>query len=174
MNAITIHIAQQDHIDDLNAIVKDMGKTKAPQYFQDGLKRQDQGKANTWIINLDNQPAGYCLLNWEPKYNLYRKLDIPEIQDLNILPAFRRRGLATALIEHCENKAREKGKTQIGISYGLDASYGPAQRLYTKLGYVPDGCGVTYDRAPVRFGNIHPIDDDLCLMMVKELSIKAP
>ena len=169
MDGIAIHEAGQENLPDLRAIAEGMKSAKSVDYFEIGLERQKQGQANTLILMVDNVPAGYCLLNWEPKYGLYQKLGIPEIQDLNILPDFRRRGLATALICHCETLARNKGLEQIGISYGLDASYGPAQRLYTKLGYMPDGNGVTYDRAGVNFGEMRPIDDDLCLMMVKDL-----
>jgi hypothetical protein len=50
---------------------------------------------------------------------------------------------------------------------GLSADYGAAQRLYHKLGYEPDGNGVTYDRAPVTPGQKYPLDDDLALMLVK-------
>ena len=57
----------------------------------------------------------------------------------------------------------------MGISVALGASYGPAQRLYATLGYMPDGNGVTYDRMAVGFGEMRPVDDDLCLMMVKDL-----
>lgn len=142
---------------------------KPDGYFERCLEEQEEGRRIVLIAEMDGEAAGYGMLNWEPQYALYKKLGIPEIQDLNVVPAFRRRGAATAMIHHCEALARERGCTQIGISVGLYAGYGPAQRLYVSLGYVPDGYGVTYDRQPVAPMEMRPVDDDLCLMMVRDL-----
>ena len=122
------------------------------------------------LMAFKNKTAvAFGILNFEPKYNLYKKLDIPEIQDLNVMPDAREQGVATALVEAFENLARDQGLESIGISVGLTKDYGPAQRLYCKLGYIPDGCGITYDREGVKYGVPYPADDDLCLMMVKDL-----
>jgi hypothetical protein len=40
-----------------------------------------------------------------------------------------------------ERTAIEHGKNIMGIGFGLTADYGAAQRLYPKLGYIPDGRG---------------------------------
>ncbi len=100
---------------------------------------------------------------------LYKKLDIPEIQDLNVASNYRQQGIATKMIESFENLARDQGAEYIGISVGLTKDYGPAQRLYNKLGYAPDGNGITYDRAAVSHGQRVLVNDDLCLMLLKEL-----
>ena len=122
------------------------------------------------LIAFKNKTAvAFGILNFEPKYALYKKLEIPEIQDLNVIPEAREQGVATALVEAFENLARDQGLESIGISVGLTKDYGPAQRLYVRLGYMPDGCGITYDREGVTFGTPYPVDDDLCLMMVKTL-----
>ena len=113
--------------------------------------------------------VAFGILNFEPKYALYKKLEIPEIQDLNVMPDAREQGVATALVAAFENLACDQGLESIGISVGLTKDYGPAQRLYCKLGYIPDGGGVTYDREGVTVGQVYPADDDLCLMMVKDL-----
>ncbi|MCK6417959.1 MAG: GNAT family N-acetyltransferase [Alphaproteobacteria bacterium] len=113
--------------------------------------------------------VGYCIFNRKPKYAYYRAHLIPEIQDIKVLPEYRQRGIATALIETCEKMARQEGFKAIGISFGLHAGFGPAQRLYIKLGYRPDGQGVTYDRKIVTAGEFKPVDDQLCLMLVKDL-----
>lgn len=110
---------------------------------------------------------GACYLNWEPKYGLYRRMRLPEIQDLRVLPGYRKRGVGGGLIRAAEDMARGKGHTGIGISVGLNADFGAAQRLYIGLGYMPDGHGVTYEREPVPAGEKRPIDDDLALMLLK-------
>lgn len=121
------------------------------------------------IASKNNQDVGFGILNFEPKYSLYKKLEIPEIQDLNVVPDMCKQGVATALLEVFENIVRDQGADSIGISVGLTKDYGAAQRLYCKLGYIPDGYGVTYDREGVTKGQSCALDDDLALMMLKEL-----
>ena len=73
------------------------------------------------------------------------------------------------MIDYCENLARDKGYEHMGIGVGMDTSYGPAQQLYVRRGYIPDGNGLTYDRKPIAKGDFKPIDDDISLMMMKDL-----
>ena len=110
--------------------------------------------------------GGYYL-NWAPKYSLYRRMKLPELQDLRVLQDHRRKGVATALIAKAEDMARQSGANGLGISVGLYADYGAAQRLYVRLGFMPDGMGITYDRETVQPGEKRPVDDDLALMMLK-------
>lgn len=142
---------------------------KDPAYFDRCLERQDKGEIDLYIARDEQEPCGYCILSWDPKYTLYQRMNIPEIQDLNIVTAKRRRGYGRTLITFCEDTVREKGYKHIGIGVGVHASYGPAQRLYFDLGYKPDGHGVNYDRQVVDFGALKPVDDQLCIMMIKPL-----
>ncbi len=146
-----------------------MRQAKDANYFELNLNEQDNGFREIFIAMYEGRNAGYCILNWEPKYGFFKAQGIPETQDLNILPQFRRRGLATAIIRHCEGLAQGRGLETMGISVGLHGAFGPAQILYTKLGYIPDGQGITYDRRIVGSGEFRAMDDNLCLMMVKTL-----
>lgn len=145
----------------------DLLLTLKPQPDRDFFNICFEKKCDVFIIYINEKAAGYGLLNHEPKYNLYQKLGFPEIQDVNILPQFRQKGLATRLIQHMEIIAKSKGCDGVGISVGLFKDYGPAQRLYMKLGYQPDGFGITHDRQAVDAYQLYPVDDDLCLMMLK-------
>ncbi len=167
--ALQIRRAGTADTESLSAIAAANNSHKESDYFLRCLEEQAVGRRIVFIGFLDDAAAGYGMLNWQPQYALYRRLGIPEIQDLNVRPECRRRGVASALIAQCEAEAVQAGKTDMGISAGLYPDYGPAQRLYVRLGYIPDGNGVTYDRQPVRPGEIRPVDDDLCLMMVKNL-----
>jgi len=109
---------------------------------------------------------GFAILNHAPKYAPYKRLNIPEIQDVFVLPDCRGQGIATALIIHCENQVLGD---MVGISVPVSGEFGVAQRLYYKLGYIPDGNGVTYDREVVCHDSSIKVDSDLCLMMVKGL-----
>lgn len=120
------------------------------------------------IARVDGVDCGCAQLNFNPRYSLYSKLGYPEIQDVAVLPEYRNRGIATAMIKHFEAIARDKGCENIGISVGITREFGPAQRLYFKLGYEPDGYGVTYDRTPVEGARLYA-PDGLCLMLLKAL-----
>lgn len=122
-----------------------------------------------FIASVKEQDAGFAILNYTSRYQPFRRMNIPEIQDLNVLPDMRQRGIASAIIAACEEAAREEGCTEIGLGVGLAASYGPAQRLYVKMGYMPDGSGAMYDHKAPDKARSYPLDDDFCLMLVKAL-----
>lgn len=139
-------------------------------YYLHVLERTQKGEIDIVIADLRGEPCGYALLNWQPKYAYFKKFGLPEIQDLNVLRDYRRQGVGAQIIGFCENLAREKGHKEMGIGVGLDHTFGAAQRLYARLGYIPDGAGVTYDRKQVAVGEFYPIDMNLSLMMHKNLS----
>ncbi len=138
-------------------------------YYERCFERQSLHELEVVVSLFDSMAIGYVILNWQPKYAYFKKLELPEIQDLNVIPEYRRRGVGQALIEFCERLAIEKGYDEVGIGVGLDSSYGAAQRIYARLGYIPDGQGISYDRKQVTAGEFRPIDDNLCLMMTKKL-----
>lgn len=153
-----IRAASRDDIPLLEAIAARMGVRAAAGYFE---KCFDEGR-DIFIA----EGAGYVQLNRAPNYAPFRRAGIPEVQDLCVAPDFRRRGIGNALVARCEAAA---GTEMIGISVGLYAAYGPAQRLYVRRGYVPDGAGVAYDDVPVRGGEMRVVDDLLTLKLVKSL-----
>lgn len=150
-------------------MVMAMGSAKDIDYFERNFGHQDKGERDILVMRYQLKNAGYCIFNRQPKYAFFQKMGIPEIQDLNVLPEFRRQGIGAAGIAYCEALARREGYEQIGIGVGLYSSYGAAQKLYFAQGYIPDGNGVTYDRKPVAAGEFRMVDDNLCLMMVKTL-----
>jgi GNAT superfamily N-acetyltransferase len=164
-----VTLSSQKDVESLHALFEGVGFHKPKDYYHRSFVEVNEGKRLIFAAKLDGRVVGYCMLNWKPKYHFFRKFGIPEVQDLNVIPIARRKGVATALINYCENLVRTRGHEQIGIGVGLLSDYGPAQRLYASMGYIPDGCGVTYDRQPVMHSEIRPFDDDLCLMMVKDL-----
>ena len=115
------------------------------------------------------RPLGYGNLVWSPGYEPFRTAGIPEINNLGVDVNVRNRGVCTALIHYFEDRAREAGKTMMGIGVGLYPDYGPAQRLYAKLGYRPDGRGVAYAERTVAPMEMVRLDDDLVLWLTKPL-----
>ena len=171
MESIKIRTATTDDISKLWDMLISMGAARADGYYDSALEHQSKGLKSVFIASLDGQDAAWCMLTWQPKYAFFRKMEIPEIQDLNVLPDFRRRGVANFMIDHCENLARGKGCEYMGIGVGMDASYGAAQQLYVRRGYVPDGNGLTYDRKTLAKGDFKPVDDDMSLMLIKSLQM---
>jgi GNAT superfamily N-acetyltransferase len=108
-------------------------------------------------------------LLWLSAYSPFRELGIPEIQDLVVAESRRGQGVATRIIVALEDRARLRGHKQIGLGVGLYADYGPAQRLYLRLGYMPDGRGLTYRTLPAPGGANVRVDDDLLVWLVKSL-----
>ena len=164
---ITIDRCKDGDIRALEALLSAMGKQIDEGYFEFCLQEQQAGRRELYILRKDGKDCGYGILNWTPRYSLYKRLGIAEVQDVNVIPEYRRQGIASNFIEYCEKTAQDKGHEMIGISVGLTADYGAAQALYVKRGYIPDGNGVSYDREAVSSGDNLPIDDDLCLMLIK-------
>lgn len=54
--------------------------------------------------------------------------------------------VGTNLVRAAETIAARAGKTLIGIGVAQEDNYTAAQRLYPKLGYVPDGRGTKSTR----------------------------
>jgi ribosomal protein S18 acetylase RimI-like enzyme len=166
---LIIRNAQRNDLALILDITGKMGSRHDAAHYEQSLDLQEAGERAVLLAFCGEKVAGFVMLSWAPKYAYYRAEGIPEIQDLNVLPGFRQRGYGRAMISYCEDLVRVRGYRQIGIGVGLTPSYGAAQRLYVKMGYVPDGFGVTYDRQIVRAGEFRPIDDEMSLMMVKKL-----
>lgn len=146
----------------LEAVLKSRSET-------DFVEKLLQSGRSVMLGFIDGRAGGYAVVNWTPSYNLFARLNIPELQDLNVLPDDRGQGLGRAIVAACEDLARQRGHTQMGLAVGLTRSYGAAQRLYVRMGYEPDGYGITCDRESVSAGQICAVDDNLCLMMLREL-----
>ena len=109
---------------------------------------------------------GYVTVKWRSDYPAFAECEIPEIQDFNVLPPFRRRGIGTLLLERAEALIAARSPV-VGIGVGLTSDYGPAQRLYARRGYLPDGRGIAATHAAVAPGQVVRVDDDLVLYLNK-------
>jgi len=125
------------------AAFADMNKTQA-QYERYWLQNL-AGTRLTLLAELAGEVVGYTNLIWAPDYAAFRAQGIPEINDMNVVTPLRCRGIGTRMIAAAEAIARERGVEIIGIGVGITPDYAIAQRLYPKLGYIPDGTGVHDD-----------------------------
>ena len=146
-----------------------IGWSKPREQNERYFAEQEAGERQVWVAEVDGRFAGYVTLNWRPAYPPFRDEGIPEIQDLNVLPELRRRGIGAALLDSAEAAAGERVAT-VGIAVGLGGEYGPAQRLYVRRGYVPDGRGIAWRGRTVGYGEQVSVDDDLVLCFTRRLA----
>lgn len=146
------------------------GYAKPEGYFRSYLEQQQAGEIQVFVAHENDAYCGHCKLVWESNYPFFREHNIPETQDLNVLPRRRNQGIGTALIEASETAAASRGD-YIGIGVGLHPGYNNAQRRYVQLGYIPDGHGVHYRTEPVEMGKSYRFDDDLALYFTKQVGI---
>lgn len=156
----------QEDIAHIVSAFTDIGWNKPPSLYQKYLKEQKNDQRCVWVAFKNNDFAGYVTLKWHSDYLPFREQNIPEISDLNVLPKFRKQGVATALLDRIEIEALKESPI-VGIGVGLSSDYGDAQKLYIKCGYIPDGRGITHNYQPVHFGDTVHLDDDLVLWFRK-------
>jgi GNAT superfamily N-acetyltransferase len=170
-NEATVQIRLLDDNDPPSIAVAfaNMGWSKPETQFRRYLQEQAAGTRTCFIATVDGQFAGYVTVNWQPNYAEFVDLNIPEVQDLNVLTRYRRKGVASRLLDRAEGEAALRSAF-VGIGVGLHPGYSAAQRLYVKRGYIPDGRGITYRNRFVEEGASVVVDDDLVMHFTKQLS----
>jgi GNAT superfamily N-acetyltransferase len=134
------------------------------------LAEHTRGLRVVLLADTSETIVAYGSLAWASQNPSFRSAGIPEIQDLVVAEDHRRTGLGTRLIRALEARAKDAGYSQVGIGVGLYRDYGAAQRLYCRLGYVPDGQGVSYKNLGVPPLSKVRVDDDLVLWLVRQLA----
>ena len=133
------------------------------------LSEQTAGTRIACLARLEGLLIGYGSLLKNSKYPSFKSSRIPEIHDVWISDEYRGHGFGKQLICHLERLAQKENYQSVGLGVGLYKDYGRAQKLYTQLGYVPDGGGVTYQYQATIPGNSYPLDDDFVIWLKKKL-----
>lgn len=168
--AFEIRLLEEHDVQPVSAAFEAAGwKNKPPALFERYLTEQDDGRRIVLLALLGGEVAGYLTVDWRPAYPPFRQKGIPEIQDFNVLPPLRRRGIGTRLMDEAERRIAERSSVA-GIGFGMTGDYGAAQRLYVKRGYIPDGTGLWYRDRYVSPGDRVTADDDLVLFLTKRLT----
>ncbi|WP_237391722.1 GNAT family N-acetyltransferase [Paenibacillus dendrobii] len=137
-------------------------------YYERCLAENREGTRITLMAFCGDELAGCCHLLHRSKYPYFQEHNIPEINDLNVFPEFRRNHIASTIFDEFERIAAQSYAC-IGLGVGLYEDYGNAQRMYTSRGYVLDGQGMTYNNQKVVPGQPVMVDDDLLLYLIKKL-----
>lgn len=147
------------------------GWHKTKEQYDYYLQEHENKNRVVLVAEYDNEFAGYLTVTWQSDYRLFADQTIPEIVDLNVLKRFQKKGIATQLIEESEKIVKENHSV-IGIRVGLLEGYGNAQKLYVKMGYVPDGLGISKDNHFYEYFEKLTINDDLVMGLTKNLGKK--
>lgn len=137
------------------------------QYLRYWLESRD-GKRVVLLAEHEGEFAGYVTIVWESDYPPFLEAGIPEIVDFNVLVKFRRLKIGTALMDEAERRIVLRSPIA-GLGVCMHVGYGPAQRLYARRGYAPDGRGIFNHGDYPDYGVQVKIDDDLGLYLTKQL-----
>ncbi len=137
--------------------------------YMSRLKERSEGRCFALTAEFEGRPAGYVYVYLRADEGPFKDKGWPVIVDFNVLKKYRRRGIGGRLMDAAERIAGGYADT-VCLGVGLCSSYGAAQRMYVRRGYIPDGSGVWYrGRQCVQYETVCTVDDDLILFLYKKL-----
>ena len=130
------------------------------------FKEQESGEREALVAEVEGALAGYITILPCAKQGPFAEI-YPELSDFNVFEPFQNQGIGNLLMEEAEKRVKlVSDKVTLGV--GLHSGYGPAQRLYIRRGYIPDGSGVWYRNQPLEMNATSQNNDDLVLYLSKE------
>ena len=99
-----------------------IGWDKPPALYHHYLAQQEEGRRLAWVAEWHGEFAGYVTLLWTSAYGPFADRQIPEVEDLNVLPRHRLERIGNALLDRAET-------SRIGAQYGGRHRSGPLRRL---------------------------------------------
>src|SRR5215210_3986229 len=165
MKNLAIRLLEARDVPPISAAFDSLGWNKPRSQYERYLSEQQRGVRAVFVALVDDAFAGYVSVNGNPTYPPFRDEGIPQIQDFNVLPRFRRQGIGTQLMDEVSQRS-----TVAGIGVGMSPDYGAAQRLYVLRGYVPDAQGLTRSGSPVKHGDDIVVNEALVLYLTKSLT----
>ncbi|MEZ7620913.1 GNAT family N-acetyltransferase [Streptococcus sp. 27098_8_23] len=131
------------------------------------FKEQECGEREVLVAEVESALAGYITILPCAKQGPFAEI-YPELSDFNVFEPFQNQGIGNLLLEEAEKRVKLiSDKVTLGV--GLHSGYGPAQRLYIKRGYIPDGTGVWYQNHQPAMNAVCEDIGDLVLYLSKNL-----
>ena len=128
---------------------------------------QECGEREVLVAEVGGALAGYVTILPCAKQGPFAEI-YPELSDFNVFEPFQNQGIGNLLLEEAEKRVRLiSDKVTLGV--GLHSGYGPAQRLYIKRGYIPDGTGVWYQNHQPAMNAVCEDIGELVLYLSKNL-----
>ena len=131
------------------------------------FKEQESEEREVLVAEVEGALAGYITILPCAKQGPFAEI-YPELSDFNVFELFQNQGIGNLLLEEAEKRVKLiSDKVTLGV--GLHSGYGPAQRLYIKRGYIPDGTGVWYQNHQPAMNAVCEDIGDLVLYLSKNL-----
>ena len=162
----SIRKMQESDIKDLSRGFTSQGWPSREEILTRYFKEQESGEREVLVADLTSAVAGYITILPIAKQGPFAEI-YPELSDFNVFEPFQNQGIGNLLLEEAENRVKLVS-SRVTLGVGLHSGYGPAQRLYVKRGYIPDGTGVWYRNHPLEMNATSQNNDDLVLYLVKE------
>ena len=156
----------ESDIEKINQGFRNQGWPEREEILDTYFLEQESGEREVLVAECEGIVAGYITImpyaNQGPFTETY-----PELSDFNVFEPYQNKGIGNQLLEEAEKRVKfVSSKVTLGV--GLHLGYGPAQRLYIRRGYIPDGTGVWYRNQPLEMNATSQNNDDLVLYLVKE------
>jgi len=130
---ITIEPFKIEYLDQLYSVETD--SFSIPWSKSDIEKDATQNKMSIYLVALeDNQVIGYAAM--------WHVVNEGHITNIAVSPNHRQKGIGTLLVNALINIAKEK--EMIGLTLEVNINNTNAQKLYTKLGFKPEGIRKEY------------------------------
>ena len=163
----SIRKMQESDIKDLSRGFISQGWPSREEILTRYFKEQESGEREVLVAEVEGAVAGYITILPDAKQGPFAGM-APELSDFNVFEPFQNQGIGNLLLEEAEKRVRLiSDKVTLGV--GLHSGYGPAQRLYIKRGYIPDGTGVWYQNHQPAMNAVCEDIGELVLYLSKDL-----
>ncbi|XQN75507.1 GNAT family N-acetyltransferase [Streptococcus oralis] len=163
----SIRKMQESDIKDLSRGFTSQGWPSREEILTRYFKEQKSGEREVLVAEIDGVVAGYITILPDAKQGPFAEI-YPELSDFNVFEPFQNQGIGNLLLEEAEKRVKLfSDKVTLGV--GLHSDYGPAQRLYIKRGYIPDGTGVWYQNYQPAINAVCEDIGELVLYLSKDL-----
>lgn len=163
----SIRKMQESDIKDLSRGFISQGWPSREEILTRYFKEQESGEREVLVAEVEGALAGYISILPCAKQGPFAEI-YPELSDFNVFEPFQNQGIGNLLLEEAEKRVRLiSDKVTLGV--GLHSGYGPAQRLYIKRGYIPDGTGVWYQNHQPAMNAVCEDIGELVLYLSKNL-----
>ena len=164
----SIRKMQESDIKELSRGFISQGWASREEILTRYFKEQESGEREVLVAKVEGAVAGYITILPDAKQGPFAGM-APELSDFNVFETFQNQGIGNLLMEEAEKRVKlVSDKVTLGV--GLHSGYGPAQRLYVKRGYIPDGSGVWFRDQPLDPYSSCENNDDLVLYFSKRLN----
>ena len=163
----SIRKMQESDIKDLSRGFISQGWPGREEILARYFLEQECGEREVLVAEVKDALAGYITILPSAKHGPFVEI-YPELSDFNVFEPFQNQGIGNLLMEEAEKRVRLiSDKVTLGV--GLHSGYGPAQRLYIKRGYIPDGTGVWYQNHQPAMNAVCEDIGELVLYLSKNL-----